>query len=303
MSTYIMGFLEKTFLIFFQTSLTAGILAIIVFAVLKVFNNRLSIRIKYLLCSLILLRCIVPAMTQNNIDLNVSQILNNIQAYNHEDLVNEDRNDSISKDNEIKMFNEENEKNIFIDHEQSNIGNKDIQNKGNDILRNVVDSGAILWCIGIVVLTGILIVSLLNFKIKSSNLEKIKDEHIIKILNKLKQNINLKTDISMYICDDKKSPCILGFVKPKIYLPQYVLNLDDNMISHILLHELMHYKRKDLYINLLCCIMILLHWFNPLVWIAEKKLKTYREYACDSCVLQILGEEKNMDYGMTIINL
>ena len=72
MSVYIMGFLEKAFLIFFQTSLTVGILAIIVFAILKVFNNRLSIRIKYLLCGLILLRCIVPVTTQNNIDLNIS---------------------------------------------------------------------------------------------------------------------------------------------------------------------------------------------------------------------------------------
>ena len=230
----------------------------------------------------------------------ISKILNNIQADNNEGLVNEDRNDLILKDNDMKIFNE---RNTFIDNEQSNVGNKNIQNQENNILRNIVDVGTILWCTGILVLISILIVSMFNFKIKSSNLEKIKDEHIIKILNKLKQNINVKTDISMYICDDKKSPCILGIVKPKIYLPQYVLKLDDNMISHILLHELMHYKRKDLYINLLCWIMLLLHWLNPLVWIAEKKLKTYREYACDSCVLQILGEEKNVDYGMTIINL
>ena len=295
-----MGFLEQIFLIVFQTSLTAGILILIILAILKVFSNKLSIRVKYVLMSLVLIRLIVPVTTQTNIKLNISEVLKTVQGENQKKLADEYGINSKLKNNEIEMSNKEH---IGIDYEQLKVENEPTQNQVNDILKNVIYTGAILWGVGIVILTCILASVLINFKAESNKMERIKDGNIIKILNKLKQNVNLVSNITVYICDEKKSPCILGLIKPKIYLPQYVLEFDENMISHILLHELMHYKRKDLYLNLICWITLLLHWFNPLVWIALKKLKTYREYACDSLVLQILGEEKNVDYGMTIINL
>ena len=295
-----MRFLEQIFLIVFQTSLTAGIIILIIFAILKLFNNNLNIRVKYLLMSLILIRLIVPVTTQTNLKINISEVLKTIQGNNQNKLSEEYTSNSKIKKNEIGTINKEP---ITSNHDKLNVKNDQVQNQVNDILKNIVDAGAIIWCGGIGILTCILMIVLIKFKIESNNMERIKDGNIIKILNKLKRNVNLKSNINVYICDEKKSPCILGFIRPKIYLPHYVLELDEDMISHILLHELMHYKRKDLYLNFICWIILLLHWFNPLVRIALKKLKTYREYGCDCFVLQILGEEKNVDYGMTIINL
>lgn len=295
-----MRILEQIFLIVFQTSLTTGILILIVFAILKIFSNKLSIMVKYLLMSLILIRLIVPVTTQTNIKLNIIEVLKIVQLDKEKSLVNEYSSDSKLNNSESKVNSEDD---TLANRELLNKKNNQIQNQKKYILRNIVDVGAILWCVGIVVLMCILTLIFINFKVKFNNLKGIKDENIIKILNRLKQHINLKSNITLCTCDEKKSPFILGIIKPQIYLPQYILELNEKMISHILLHELMHYKRKDLYFNLICWIMLLLHWFNPLVWIAVKKLKTYREYACDSCVLQIFGEEKNLDYGMTIVNL
>ncbi|WP_455810456.1 M56 family metallopeptidase [Clostridium butyricum] len=295
-----MRFLEQIFLIVFQTSLTAGMIILIIFAILKLFNNNLNIRVKYLLMSLILIRLVVPVTTQTNLKINISEVLKIIQGNNQNKSSDEYTSNSKIKKNEIGTINKEP---ITSNHDKLNVKNDQVQNQVNDILKNIVDAGAIIWCGGVGILTCILMIVLIKFKIESNNMERIKDGNIIKILNKLKRNVNLKSNINVYICDEKKSPCILGFIRPKIYLPHYVLELDEDMISHILLHELMHYKRKDLYINFICWIILLLHWFNPLVWIALKKLKTYREYGCDCFVLQILGEEKNVDYGMTIINL
>lgn len=295
-----MRFLEQIFLIVFQTSLTAGIIILIIFAILKLFNNNLNIRVKYLLMSLILIRLVVPVTTQTNLKINISEVLKIIQGNNQNKSSEEYTSNSKIKKDEIGTINKEP---ITSNHDKLNVKNDQVQNQVNDILKNIVDAGAIIWCGGIGILTCILMIVLIKFKIESNNMERIKDGNIIKILNKLKRNVNLKSNINVYICDEKKSPCILGFIRPKIYLPHYVLELDEDMISHILLHELMHYKRKDLYLNFICWIILLLHWFNPLVRIALKKLKTYREYGCDCFVLQILGEEKNVDYGMTIINL
>lgn len=296
-----MGFLERCFLVFFQTSLTAGIFILFVLAFLRIFGNKVSIKVKYLLWSLVFIRLIVPVMPQTNVDYNnVGKIISDFQLNNNERIISSYNNSSILTSNKMSNIN----KQLRIsNYAQENVNEVSAQHEKNNILKTLVDVAAVLWCTGIAVLTFTLILSLVHFKKESNCLEKVNDKNVIKVLNKLKKNINLKSHIDIYRCDNRKSPCIYGIIKPKIYLPECVLKLDESMLSHILLHKLIHYKRKDLYINVLSWITLLLHWFNPLVWIATKKMKAYREYACDCCVLESLGEEENIDYGMTIINL
>ncbi|MGL4665655.1 MAG: M56 family metallopeptidase, partial [Clostridium butyricum] len=224
-----MRFLEQIFLIVFQTSLTAGIIILIIFAILKLFNNNLNIRVKYLLMSLILIRLIVPVTTQTNIKVSISEVLKTIQGNNQNKLADKYTSNSKLKNNDTEMINKEP---ITIDYNQLNMENNQAENQINDILKNIVDAGAIIWCVGLGILTCMLMIVLIKFKSESNNMERIKDGNIIKILNKLKRNINLKSNINLYICDEKKSPCILGFIRPKIYLPHYVLELDEDMISH-----------------------------------------------------------------------
>jgi len=76
-----------------------------------------------------------------------------------------------------------------------------------------------------------------------------------------------------------------------------------NELEHILLHELAHYKRKDLFYNFLATLAALIHWFNPLVWFAAKKMRCDREIACDAYVMEILGKGERVSYGTTIIHL
>lgn len=58
----------------------------------------------------------------------------------------------------------------------------------------------------------------------------------------------------------------------------------------------------DLVYNFLAVLAVILHWFNPIVWFCMKRMKLQRECACDTYVLEIIGEEKAEDYGMTLIN-
>lgn len=106
-----MRILEQIFLIVFQTSLTTGILILIVFAILKIFSNKLSIMVKYLLMSLILIRLIVPVTTQTNIKLNIIEVLKIVQLDKEKSLVNEYSSDSKLNNSESKV-NSEDEINI-----------------------------------------------------------------------------------------------------------------------------------------------------------------------------------------------
>lgn len=172
-----MRFLEQIFLIVFQTSLTAGIIILIIFAILKLFNNNLNIRVKYLLMSLILIRLIVPVTTQTNLKINISEVLKTIQGNNQNKLSEEYTSNSKIKKNEIGTINKEP---ITSNHDKLNVKNDQVQNQVNDILKNIVDAGAIIWCGGIGILTCILMIVLIKFKIESNNMERIKDGNIIK---------------------------------------------------------------------------------------------------------------------------
>ena len=115
--------------------------------------------------------------------------------------------------------------------------------------------------------------------------------------------LNIKRNIPIFICENIESPCIVGILNTTIYVPKFIFKFSNSDVKYMLTHELIHYKRKDLYFNLLTISALLIHWFNPLVWILVNKIKNCREYACDAGVLEFLGEEENVDYGMTLINL
>lgn len=69
------------------------------------------------------------------------------------------------------------------------------------------------------------------------------------------------------------------------------------------LHELSHLKRKDVAVNVVMNILLILHWFNPVFWIACRKMREDQEIACDSLALTKISQEENRDYASTLIKL
>ena len=70
----------------------------------------------------------------------------------------------------------------------------------------------------------------------------------------------------------------------------------------MLLHELQHYKHKDILVGYLINTANVFYWFNPLIGYFLKKIRQERELACDSAVLQLLKETEYKSYGNTLIN-
>ena len=109
--------------------------------------------------------------------------------------------------------------------------------------------------------------------------------------------------IPVYSTAYLKSPVIVGFWKPCIYLPIHLIS-DDNEtdIRYMLLHELQHYKHKDGIANALMNLAGIVYWFHPLVWYVLKEMRIDREIACDTSVLKLLKSEDYVSYGNTLIN-
>ena len=96
------------------------------------------------------------------------------------------------------------------------------------------------------------------------------------------------------------APVVTGVIKPRIYLP---FSLTEPQLSHVLIHENMHIKRKDHIVKLLFYIALIVHWFNPFVWISYRLLERDMEMACDEAVLEKLGTDEKKNYCESLLNL
>lgn len=85
-----------------------------------------------------------------------------------------------------------------------------------------------------------------------------------------------------------KTPFVLGLINPKIYLP---VGLSKEEQNYILIHEQTHIHRKDHIIKTLAFLIVSIHWFNPLVWIAFILMSTDMELSCDERVLKVMNED------------
>ena len=103
---------------------------------------------------------------------------------------------------------------------------------------------------------------------------------------------------NLYQCETVSSPFVLGILKPKIYLPY---GMDDQNFSHVIAHELAHICRKDHWWKPLGFLLLSIHWFNPLMWIAYILLCRDIELACDEKVIAELGNEQRADYTQALV--
>ncbi|MBN2103277.1 hypothetical protein JW835_04465 [bacterium] len=99
-----------------------------------------------------------------------------------------------------------------------------------------------------------------------------------------------------------KTPAVYGLFKPVMLLPtDYFKQLTKNDARHVLLHELAHLKRGDLWMHGLCLFLQIMYWFNPLLIWVRRQMKMIREICCDLTVANVLKED-TMAYRQTLLN-
>ena len=100
-------------------------------------------------------------------------------------------------------------------------------------------------------------------------------------------------------CDRIDTAFILGFVRPKIYIP---MGMDRQARKHILDHERTHLDKGDHWIKMIGFLALALHWFNPLVWAAYLLLCKDIELACDERVVQFMELEERKSYSAALLS-
>lgn len=160
-----------------------------------------------------------------------------------------------------------------------------------------------LWLIGVAIMLSITIYSNHKIKMLKTSALPVQNQAIKLLCKECKSEMDLKKDIPVLSSAYLSSPITVGCIKPCIILPIHLISdFNHKDIRYILLHELQHYKHKDIQVNLWMCLTRIIYWFNPVIWYTLKEMRNDCEIACDSSVLSMLDKENYSDYGHTLLN-
>lgn len=162
----------------------------------------------------------------------------------------------------------------------------------------------LVWLVGAIVLGTWLLAS--NFALWRI----VKREHplvkepILELFEQCKTQMGVDTIVALVPTDRIRTAALFGFIRPRLLLPRdMVETARHEELRYIFLHELGHLRRRDIYIGWLASLLQVLHWFNPLVWLAFYRMRNDRELACDALVLTRTERRESHQYGQTMVAL
>ncbi|WP_010271716.1 M56 family metallopeptidase [Paenibacillus senegalensis] len=116
----------------------------------------------------------------------------------------------------------------------------------------------------------------------------------------MKKTLGIQSNVQLAYSSAIRSPILVGLWKPTIFLPVKNSNMDISLVLH---HELIHLKRKDLWVKAAVMAASALHWFNPLVHLLRKEIHMWSELSCDEQVVKDMSHTERKRYGETILNV
>ena len=166
------------------------------------------------------------------------------------------------------------------------------------------DVAACVWFGGGVILSIAMLLKLSRIRSVLVHAKIVTNNAVQKEFDNCRRIAGVKRRILLVESPSFRSPMLAGLFKPRIVIPSGILqNLDSTMLKHLFLHELAHWKRLDLLSGWVMSLLLILHWFNPMIWIAVRKMNEDREEATDFLVLAKLSDNERPDYGQSLINL
>jgi len=122
-------------------------------------------------------------------------------------------------------------------------------------------------------------------------------------LESCRKRMGVKRKIGLKGSANATSPAVCGLFRPVILVPQNLTSsLSPSQLRAVLLHELAHIKRGDLWVNLAQTLLQIIYFYNPLLWLANSVIRRVREQAVDEMVLVTMGE-KAQQYPQTLVNV
>ncbi|WP_156778868.1 extracellular solute-binding protein [Clostridium formicaceticum] len=311
-----------------KMSFFASIAAIVILFVKKIFKNKISTTYYYFIWLILLIRLSIPYypespisiynfFTVNNhqIEEIQSPVINNMSnRYMDSNNIQSEVNPSEEKDVEIdspltvderqgfEKRIESNPFNILPNHRRYTFTDGIYNPKPNTLELPYI--AALIWllgvCFGVVYILWLQVV----YRRKIKSLPLCNDSRITAIYEDCKSKMKVNKKILLVIDTTIKTPSLIGILHPKILLsPEHTQLLTKEELQFVFMHELAHYKRKDLVVRWILIFLQILHWFNPVIWFTFNKIRQDSEKACDEQVLSYIQPNEYKKYGNTMLKM
>lgn len=146
-------------------------------------------------------------------------------------------------------------------------------------IQQFLSVGSIFWLIGVIVLLGYAVYSYLRVRRQVSEAVWLRE--------------------NFWVCDQVKSPFILGLLRPKIYLSS---SMEEAQLPYVIAHEQAHLRRGDQWWKPLGFVLLMIHWCNPLIWVAYILFCRDLELACDESAVRDLTLEERKSYSYALLS-
>ena len=156
---------------------------------------------------------------------------------------------------------------------------------------------ALVWIVGIVLFQTYTLVSYMELRRKVRISIPFRSSRQ-QLTRQLEWGENLKIYRKIYVCDQMKSPFILGILNPKIYLPA---GMDEAAYENIIQHEATHLKHGDQFWKPLGYLLMSVYWFQPLSWVAYAFFCKDMELACDERATMGMQKSEKASYCQTLL--
>lgn len=172
-------------------------------------------------------------------------------------------------------------------------GESAISSESSGHLISIMEIAALVWLLGVLVAVAYAVIGNIRFSI---SLRKEKRTNVPSDLQDLfaqvRDSIGIRSHVRLQFSNSVTSPSLFGLISPVVLIPRHMAEqLAATEWECVLRHELVHFKRKDIWVNTVFNLLAAVHWFNPAIWYGLKRLRFEQEAACDVSVIASIGNK------------
>ncbi len=285
-----------------ETSIMASIVVGLILCIKILFRNKLTPRWQYLLWMILIVRLLLPWSPDSSYSIySILSYSNDTSVILHQ---KEPVQEKAAIDDTKMVTNENTYAPSYTQVAEENKQQTHRNENKSDVTFSFYTILLYIWLAGVIVLGLATMIMNRRLRLYIKNQPVITDERIVTIFDNCKKSMSLQQNIPLLLAGKISSPTVFGFFRPRVLLSSVHMKiLDEQQLRYIFHHELAHIKRRDVGVNWLMHGLLILNWFNPILWYAYSCMREDQEMACDAFALTFIGSEEQIAYGHTIITL
>ncbi|MCK5128598.1 MAG: M56 family metallopeptidase [Clostridiales bacterium] len=306
----------------FQISIFASFMIFVVIMIKSVFAKRMHIGVMAILWMVVLFRLCMPLTIQSPIHLFEVESSPTTKATVSESAVQDNtmtntidvesaetvKTSDTANDKDVRAGNDVspvigiNEIAVLDDNMDINVPAAALINQGISV--SVWSILFAFWATGalFMILNATRKIILFNKTLEKCSI--VQDRNILEIVGRQLKSLRIKRDIRIFECNQIDVPMIFGYFKPCLLIPKATIqSMHNKDMEYVLTHELCHIKRHDILFNYIWLVAKVIHWFNPLVYLAFKLFQENVEIACDRMVVDEGNHDMRYTYSQILVDV